>query len=176
MKRSEQCLECNNCSRNVCIFISIYLWLSCQNCCMLHVIYPLDSSLHWQLLCNRWRNKGNVLASLINNLSGRTSSGRVQPERFLRSSAGFSAWPSTALASVEPGLHQSSEGALSKARMIHSLLFFIPSKTENTICHTIPPKLFSLSRSSVIRSPSLGKPRVSWYKVVTDNPQSITKC
>lgn len=121
VKCSEQYLEPNNCSRNVCIFISISLWLSCQNCCMLRVIYPRVSSLHWQLLCNRWRNKGNVLALLINNLRGWASSGRVQPKLFLCSSAGFSACPSTVLASVELSLQQGSERTFSTARTTYSL-------------------------------------------------------
>lgn len=115
MKCSEQCLACNNCSRNVSIFISIYFWLSWQNCGVLHIIYPLVSSLHWQLLCNRLRNKGEVLALLINKFRGRASTGRVQAELLLCSSD-FSAWPSSVLAYVETGLCQGSQMASSIAR------------------------------------------------------------
>lgn len=114
-KCSEQCLACNNCSRNVSIFISIYFWLSWQNCCVLHIIYPLVFSLHWWLLCNRLRNKGEVLALLINKFRGRASTGRVQAE-LLPCFSDFSAWPSSVLAYVETGLRQGSQMASSIAR------------------------------------------------------------
>lgn len=175
MKCSEQYLECNNCSRNVCIFISIHMWLSFQNCCMLHVIYPLISSLHWQLLCNRWRNKGNVLGLLINNLRGSESSGRVQPAipvffcRLLslpfHSSEFCWAWPSS-------GQRESFQHSKNYIQPVYS--YSVKLKIPFAI--TVQPKLFSLSRPSVIRSSLLRKPRVVWCKMVTDDPQSYTQC
>lgn len=164
MNCSEQCLACNNCSRSVSIFISIYVWLSQQNCC---IIYLLVSSLHWQLLCNRLRNKGGVLALLINKFRDRESTGRVQAV-LLPCFLDFSAWPFSVLASASLAFIRKSRGLQAQEELC-KLFYSYPLRLKISFSITMEPGLFTLSRSSVTRSLSLGKPRVSWSNVLIDD-------